>query len=137
MISAIAITTGSRPTRRAGAYRPRAGHDFDGGECHDGAENTARLTQYPDLPAIAESLPGFLAGSWYGLAAPAGTPRGIVDRLSAETQKIFSDPEFRDKFLTPAMTFSIASPPDQFAARIRADLAKWGKVIKDAGVKVE
>ncbi len=102
-----------------------------------GIGSSARLPQYPDLPAIAESLPGFLAGSWYGLAAPAGTPRDIVDRLSAETQKIFSDPEFRDKFLAPAVTFSIASPPDQFAARIRADFAKWGKVIKDAGVKVE
>ena len=102
-----------------------------------GIGSSARLAQYPDLPALAESLPGFSAGSWYGLAAPAGTPRDIVDKLSAETQKIFSDPEFRDKFLAPAMTFSIASPPDQFAARIRADLAKWGKVIKDAGLKVE
>src|SRR4051812_43934158 len=102
-----------------------------------GVGSSARLPQYPDLPAIAESLPGFLAGSWYGLAAPAGTPRDIVDRLSAETQKIFSDPEFRDKFLAPATTFSIASPPEQFAARIGTDLAKWGKVIKDAGVKVE
>ena len=86
---------------------------------------------------MVESLPGFLAGSWYGLAAPAGTPRDIVDKLSADTQRIFSDPEFRDKFLAPAMTFSIASPLDQFAARIRADFAKWGKVIKDAGLKVE
>ena len=102
-----------------------------------GIGSTARLPQYPDLPAIAESLPGFTAGSWYGLAAPTGTPRDIVDRLSAETQKIFGDPAFRDKFLAPAVTISIASPPDQFAARIRADLAKWGKVIKEAGIKVE
>jgi len=102
-----------------------------------GIGSSARLPQYPDLPAIAESLPGFLAGSWYGLAAPAGTPRDIVEKLSTETQKIFSDPEFRDKFLAPAVTFSIAGPPEQFAARIRADLAKWGRVIKDAGVKVE
>jgi tripartite-type tricarboxylate transporter receptor subunit TctC len=96
-----------------------------------------RLPQYPDLPAIAETIPGYEAGSWYGLAAPKGTPRDIVDKLSAETQKIFSDPAFRDKFLTPATTFSIASPPDQFAARINADLVKWGKVIKDAGLHVD
>jgi len=102
-----------------------------------GIGSAARLPQYPDLPALAESLPGFEAGSWYGLAAPKGTPREIVDKLAAETQKIFGDPAFRDKFLAPATTFSIASPPDQFAARIRADLAKWGKVIQDAGVKVE
>jgi len=102
-----------------------------------GIGSSTRLPQYPDLPAIAESLPGFLAGSWFGFAAPAGTPRDIVDRLSAETQKIFSNPEFRDKFLAPAMTFSIASPPDQFAARIHADFAKWGKVIKGAGLKLD
>jgi tripartite-type tricarboxylate transporter receptor subunit TctC len=102
-----------------------------------GIGSSARLPQYPDLPAIAESLPGFLAGSWYGLAAPAGTPRDIVDRLSAETQKIFADPAFREKFLAPAMTFSIASSPEKFGERINADLEKWGKVIKDAKVQVE
>lgn len=96
-----------------------------------------RLSQYPDTPAIAETIPGYEAGSWFGFAAPKGTPREIVERLSAETQKIFADPAFRAKFLTPAMTFSIASPPDQFAARINSDLAKWGRVIKAAGVKVE
>ena len=97
-----------------------------------------RLPQYPDLPTLSESgLPNFEAGSWYGLAAPKDTPREIVDKLSTETQKIFADPAFREKFLDPAVTFSIASPPEQFAERIRADLAKWGKVIKDANLKVE
>jgi tripartite-type tricarboxylate transporter receptor subunit TctC len=97
-----------------------------------------RLPQYPDLPTLSESgLPNFEAGSWYGLAAPKDTPRDIVDKLSAETQKIFADPVFREKFLDPAVTFSIASPPEQFAERMRADLAKWGKVIKDANLKVE
>jgi tripartite-type tricarboxylate transporter receptor subunit TctC len=97
-----------------------------------------RLPQYPDLPTLSESgLPNFEAGSWYGLAAPKDTPREIVDKLSAETQKIFADPSFREKFLDPAVTFSIASAPEQFAERMRADLAKWGKVIKDANLKVE
>jgi len=97
-----------------------------------------RLPQYPDLPTLSESgLPNFEAGSWYGLAAPKDTPREIVDKLSAETQKIFADPAFREKFLDPAVTFSIASSPEQFSERMRADLAKWGKVIKDANVKVE
>ncbi|MEA3026245.1 MAG: hypothetical protein QOF91_1530 [Alphaproteobacteria bacterium] len=102
-----------------------------------GIGSSARLPQYPDIPAIAESLPGFTAGSWYGLAAPKGTPREIVDKLSTETQKIFGDPAFRDKFLAPAVTFSIASPPEKFGERIDADLAKWGKIIKDANIKVE
>ena len=86
-----------------------------------------RLPQYPDLPTLSESgLPNFEAGSWYGLAAPKDTPREIVDKLSAETQKIFADPAFREKFLDPAVTFSIAISPEQFAERMRADLAKWG-----------
>jgi len=97
-----------------------------------------RLQQFPDVPTLDEvGLKGFEAGSWYGLVAPKGTPREIVDKLSAETQKIFSDPGFRQKFLEPAATFSIASPPDEFAARMQRDLAKWGKVIKEAGIKVE
>ncbi len=102
-----------------------------------GIGSTARLPQYPDIAAIAESLPGFEAGSWYGLAAPKGTPREIVEKLGAETQKIFSDPAFRDKFLAPAVTFSIASSPEKFSERIKADLAKWGQVIKEANIKVE
>jgi tripartite-type tricarboxylate transporter receptor subunit TctC len=102
-----------------------------------GFGSTERIAQFPDVPTIAETLPGFEAASWYGLAAPAGTPRPIVERLSAETQRIFAAPEFRDRFLAPNMIFSIASTPDAFAARIRADDAKWGKVIRDANIKVE
>ena len=97
-----------------------------------------RVPQYPDLPTLSESgLPGFEAGSWYGLAAPKGTPPEIVEKLSAETQKIFSDPAFRERYLAPAVTFSIASSPAEFGARMQRDLAKWGKVIKEAGLKVE
>jgi tripartite-type tricarboxylate transporter receptor subunit TctC len=102
-----------------------------------GFGSTERLKQFPDVPIIAETLPGYQAGSWYGLAAPKKTPHEIVERLSKETQKIFADPAFRDKFLAPAMTFSIASSPEQFNQRINADLVKWGKVIKDANLKVD
>jgi tripartite-type tricarboxylate transporter receptor subunit TctC len=96
-----------------------------------------RIAQYPDVPTIAETLPGYEAASWYGLVAPAGTPREIVEKLSAETQTIFADPGFREKFLAPSMIFSIAGTPQDFASRIKTDHAKWGKVIKEAGVKVE
>src|SRR5262249_27239882 len=102
-----------------------------------GFGSSARLPQYPDVPTIAETLPGYDAASWYGLAAPAGTPRAVVDKLSAETQRIFGEPGFREKFLVPNMIFSIAGTPEDFAARIRADYEKWGKVIRDANVKVE
>jgi tripartite-type tricarboxylate transporter receptor subunit TctC len=95
-----------------------------------------RLPEYPDLPALAETLPGFQAGSWYGLAAPKGTPRAIIEKLSAQTQAIFGDPMFRDSYLAPAATFSIASSPQVFAERIAQDSARWGKVIRAAGIKV-
>jgi tripartite-type tricarboxylate transporter receptor subunit TctC len=97
-----------------------------------------RLPQYPDLPTLHESgLVNFQAGSWYGLAAPKGTPPEIIEKLSAETQKIFGDPAFREKYLDPAVTFSIASSPEKFSERINVELAKWGKVIKDAKLTVE
>jgi tripartite-type tricarboxylate transporter receptor subunit TctC len=103
-----------------------------------GIGSRQRVPQYPDTPTLIEvGLPNFEAGSWYGLAAPAGTPREIVEKLSAETQQIFGDPAFRTRFLDPAVTISIASPPEQFAERIRNDLAKWGTIIKAAGIKVD
>src|SRR5712675_3445015 len=103
-----------------------------------GFGSTARIAQFPDVPTIAESgLPGYEAASWYGLVAPHGTPREIVDKLSAETQRIFGEAAFREKFLAPNMIFSIAGSPEQLAARIRTDYLKWGKVIRDANVKVD
>ena len=61
-----------------------------------GFGSTQRLPQFPDVPTLAESgLPGYEAGSWYGLAAPNGTPRAIVDKIGADTQKIFQNPAFR------------------------------------------
>jgi tripartite-type tricarboxylate transporter receptor subunit TctC len=102
-----------------------------------GFGSTARMAQFPDVPTIAETVPGFEAASWYGLVAPAGTPRPIVERLSGETRRIFADAAFREKYLAPSMIFSIAGTPEDFAARITADYAKWGKVIRDANVKVE
>src|SRR5439155_7082439 len=95
-----------------------------------GFGSTTRLVQFPDVPTIAESgLPGYEAGSWYGLAAPKGTPRAIVDKLNASTQRIFADPAFRDKFLAPSFIYSITSTPEVFADRIRVETVIWGKVI--------
>jgi tripartite-type tricarboxylate transporter receptor subunit TctC len=103
-----------------------------------GFGSTSRIPQYPDVPTLAESgLPGYEAGSWYGLFAPAGTPRAIVDKLNAETQRVFADPAFRDRVLAPSFIYSIASSPEQFTARIQSDSAKWGKVIREANIKAE
>jgi tripartite-type tricarboxylate transporter receptor subunit TctC len=103
-----------------------------------GFGSTARLPQYPDVPTLAESgLPGYQAGSWYGLAAPKGTPRDVVDKLNAQVQRIFNDPGFRGRFLTPNFIYSIVSSPEAFAERMRLDSEKWGKVVRDAKIKVE
>jgi len=103
-----------------------------------GFGSTTRLAQFPDVPTIAESgLPGYEAGSWYALAAPKGTPRDIVGKLNAETQRIFNDAQFREKILAPSFIYSIASPPEVFAERIRLETVKWGRIIREANVKVE
>ncbi|MBV8108514.1 MAG: tripartite tricarboxylate transporter substrate binding protein [Hyphomicrobiales bacterium] len=103
-----------------------------------GFGSTERIAQYPDVPTLAESgLPGYEAGSWYGLAAPKGTPQDIVVKLNAQTQRIFGEPSFREKFLAPNFIFSIVSSPEAFAERIRLESAKWGKVIRDANIKAE
>lgn len=103
-----------------------------------GFGSSARIERYPDVPTLAESgLPGYEAGSWYGLAAPKGTPPEIVAKLNAETQRIFNDGAFRDKFLAPNFIFSVVSSPEAFAERIRLESARWGKVIRDANVRVE
>jgi tripartite-type tricarboxylate transporter receptor subunit TctC len=103
-----------------------------------GFGSTTRLAQFPDVPTIAESgLPGYEAGSWYALAAPKGTPRDIVGKLNAETQRIFNDAQFREKILAPSFIYSITSPPEGFADRIRLETVKWGKIIREANVKVE
>jgi tripartite-type tricarboxylate transporter receptor subunit TctC len=103
-----------------------------------GFGSRARIPRYPEVPTLIESgLPDYEAGSWYALAAPKGTPREIVLKLNGEAQRIFDDPAFREKFLTPSFIFPIVSSPEAFAERIRTESAKWGKVIRDAGIKVE
>jgi tripartite-type tricarboxylate transporter receptor subunit TctC len=75
-----------------------------------GFGSTSRISQYPDVHTLAESgLPGYEAGSWYGLFAPAGTPAAIVEKINTETRHIFSDPAFRDRVLAPSFIYSIAS----------------------------
>src|SRR5262245_40305096 len=103
-----------------------------------GFGSARRIAQHPDVTTLAVSaLPGYEAGSWYGLFAPAGTPPAIVEKINAETQRIFADPAFRDRVLAPSFIYSIASSPEEFTARIRSDSAKWGKVIREANIKAD
>jgi tripartite-type tricarboxylate transporter receptor subunit TctC len=80
--------------------------------------------------------PPMTLASWYALLAPAGTPREIVAKLHAEVVKALAQPDLRERFAATGIE-PVGSTPDQFAATIREDLARWSKVIKAAGIKVE
>jgi tripartite-type tricarboxylate transporter receptor subunit TctC len=89
----------------------------------------------PALPTIAESgLPGFEAISWFGLMAPAGTPAPIISTVYLQAAKIAMEPEMKDKLAQLGLD-TATDAPDAFAAIIKADIAKWAKVIKDANIK--
>lgn len=90
----------------------------------------------PDLPTVGESVPGFSAASWFGLAAPKGTPKVIVDKLSAETARILKLPDVNER-LSGLGAQPIGSTPAAFAAFIQSETVKWAKVIKDANVELQ
>jgi tripartite-type tricarboxylate transporter receptor subunit TctC len=103
-----------------------------------GVGSPKRMPLVPEVPTVSESgLPGYQATAWFGLFAPAGTPPDIVMKLDKETIRIFNDPAFRTRFLDPQMFESMAGPPDEFAAFIKAERDKWTKVIRQAGIKIE
>ena len=94
-----------------------------------------RSSTAPELPTIAESgYPGFEVTIWYGLLAPAGTPPAIIRRLHLETVKALAQPDLRAKLADLGLE-PIGNSPDEFAAIIKSEIPKWGKVIKDAGIK--
>lgn len=96
-----------------------------------------RSPAIPELPTIAESgVPGYNSGAWFGLVAPAGTPMPIVDKLSAETQRILKLPDVAER-LSALGAEPVGDRPEQFAAFIKSEIAKWAKVIKDANVELQ
>jgi tripartite-type tricarboxylate transporter receptor subunit TctC len=102
-----------------------------------GITTTERNNAAPEIPTVAEAgLPGFESVQWYGLLAPANTPRDIVNRLHGETVKILQQPEIRQRFAGDGAD-PVGNTPDQFAAYIKTELTKWAKVARDAGIKQE
>jgi len=91
----------------------------------------------PDLPTIAESgVPGFEATGWYGLLGPRGLPPAIVARLNGETARALANREFGERFAVLGIE-PLGGTPQTFAAYIKSELAKWGKVMRDSGAKVD
>lgn len=93
-----------------------------------------RSVHYPNLPAVAEAVPGFEVTQWYGLMAPAGTPANIVALLNAEVAKALRLPDVRKQLLNQRADPAHNSP-EQFAALIRTDIEKWKRVVKAANIK--
>ena len=96
-----------------------------------------RSSSLPDVPTFIESgVAGFEVSSWVGILAPAQTPRPIVDKLNRELNAVLASPEIVDKLATLGIT-ATPGTSDAFGAQIKADLAKYGKVVKAAGIKAE
>ncbi len=95
-----------------------------------------RSALVPDLPAIAEFYPGYEVSLWQGLFAPTGTPPAIIERLRSEVNAVLAQPEYGAKLAAAGAGEPFITTPEEFAARIRSDHEKYGKVIKDIGVKV-
>ena len=102
-----------------------------------GVGSSHRSSEFPDVPTISESgAPGFEAKSWFGLVAPAGTPPDVIRKINQDVTRVISDRAFAEKYLAAQGLESITGTPEQFAALIRAETVRWGKVVKDADAKV-
>ena len=98
---------------------------------------TKRAALAPDIPTVDEAgVPGYEVAVWFGLVAPANTPRDVVQKLNAEVVKILAMPDVRERFLAQGVE-PVGGTPEQFGEHIRGQMAKWAKVVKDAGVKAE
>ncbi|MGZ9006413.1 MAG: Bug family tripartite tricarboxylate transporter substrate binding protein [Burkholderiales bacterium] len=111
---------------------------FKAGKLHAyGVTSAKRSPAAPDIPTIAEQgVPGYEAVQWYGLMAPAGTPREIVARLNKSVVAALQDPKVKEQFIASGAE-PVGNSPEEMAALVRSDMAKWGKVIKAAGLKAE
>jgi tripartite-type tricarboxylate transporter receptor subunit TctC len=99
--------------------------------------SAARSATLPDLPTIAESgLPGFEASSWFGVLAPAGTPRDIVQKLNQAIASWLATPEARQRLLAQG-AIAAGGTPEAFAKHIEAETAKWAKVVKASGAHID
>ena len=102
-----------------------------------GVTGKTRSSLVPDVPTLNEAgVPGYEVLVWFGLQAPAGTPAPIVDKLNVQVAKILRSPEVSREFAAQGVEIS-ASSPDRFAELVRTEIAKWGKLVNDARIKVE
>ncbi len=101
-----------------------------------GVSSDKRTTQFPNVPAIAEFVPGYEFTAWVGCLAPAGTPKAVVDKLNADLRKALADPGVAEK-LTAQTLDPLYLTPEQFTQRLKSDYDKYEKVVKVSGAKVD
>jgi len=119
------ITVSAMPPIKAGQVKPLA------------VTSAKRAAALPDLPTMAEAgVPGFESSAWFGLFAPAGTPRELINRIHQEVVIVLKDPELRQRFAN-AGADPVGNTPEQFAAVIKADTEKWARVIKAGNIRVQ
>ena len=119
------VITGTLPPARASKIRALA------------VSSGKRAEVVPELPTVAESgLPGFEVIAWYNIFAPAGTPRRIVERINAEVNRMLQQPEVRERFLALGVA-PLSGTPQALGDYLKFEVARWAKVIKEAGIKLE
>lgn len=124
LAAAATVLTGM-PHIRSGRLRPL------------GITSLERASAAPDIPAVAEGgLPGYESVQWYGMLAPARTPRDIVNRLHAEVTGALKQPEIKARFAND-LAGTVGGSPDEFSRLIERELVKWAKVARDAGIHAD
>ena len=123
----IAAINSLLPHYKSGKLRPLA------------VVSTARTPLLPDVPTMAEAgpLPGYGLDAWLGVLVPAGTPRAIVDRLNIEINRVVRDPQIIKEKFNPIGLSAVGTTPEQYMDAMKADLVKYAKITKDAGIKPE
>ncbi|MBI4293524.1 MAG: tripartite tricarboxylate transporter substrate binding protein [Betaproteobacteria bacterium] len=121
MFAGIAPTM---PFIKAGKLRPIA------------VSSLQRASALPDVPPVADTMPGFEASSFYGLFVPSATPKDVIGKLNREIAKAFRSPDMRERLARDG-TEVVAGSPEEFDAFFRAEIQKWAQVIKQAGIRIE
>jgi len=101
-----------------------------------GVTGPKRAKALPEVPAIAETLPGFDITAWYGFMAPAGTPRDIVKKVHDDSVTVIRRPDFLERLDRDGIE-PVANTPEEFGAEIKTDLARWAKIVQAAGAKLD
>jgi tripartite-type tricarboxylate transporter receptor subunit TctC len=101
-----------------------------------GVTSDKRTVQFPNVPAIAETVPGYEFTAWVGCFAPKGTPKAVIDKLNADLRKALADPGVASK-LTAQTLDPMPMTPEEFDARLKSDFAKYEKVVRISGARID